>query len=213
MKETINQIKENKIIAIVRGVAFEDIIPTAKALQEGGIKLLEVTFNQSSATGEKDTGHAIKSLCDYFADSMLVGAGTVMNKLQVEIAVEAGAKYIISPNTDLNVIKKTNDMGVVSIPGALSPSEVVSAYTAGANFVKLFPAGDLGIGYIKALLSPLSHIPLLAVGGVNDENLLEFFKAGVCGVGIGTHIVNNKLIKERRFDELTALAKKYTSQI
>ena len=209
----ISGIKENKIIAIVRGVATKDIIPTARALKDGGIKLLEITFNQSSATGEKDTENAIGSLCDYFSDSMLIGAGTVLNARQTEIAVKAGAKYIISPNTDPDVIKTTNDMGAVSIPGALTPSEIAHACKLGAHFVKLFPAGDLGTAYIKAIRAPLSHIPLLAVGGIDNDNLQDFFKAGVCGVGVGSNIVDTKLIKEGKFEELTVLARKYTSQI
>ncbi len=213
MNEIIDRINKNKIIAIVRGVSPEDMIPMGKALNDGGIKLLEVTFNQSSPTGEKDTAEAIKRLCDYFGDEVSIGAGTVINEGQVEIAVAAGAKYIISPNTDVKVIKKTNDMGAISIPGALTPSEISFAHDTGAHFVKVFPAGVFGIDYIKAVRAPLSHISLLAVGGVDDKNLMEFINAGIKGIGVGSNIVNKTLIKEGRFNELTALARKYTSQI
>jgi 2-dehydro-3-deoxyphosphogluconate aldolase/(4S)-4-hydroxy-2-oxoglutarate aldolase len=213
MKHIIDGIKEHKIIAIVRGVALDDIVPAAQALKQGGIRLLEVTFNQSSSTGEQDTEEAIRRLCGMFGDEMIIGAGTVVSERQTVIAVEAGAKYIISPNTDAAVITKTLELGAVSIPGALTPTEVTHAYALGAHFVKLFPAGNLGIGYIKAIRAPLSHIPLLAVGGVNETNLIDFFKAGINGVGVGANIVNNKLISGKRFDELTALARLYTSQL
>lgn len=213
MKDTITSINDNKIVAIVRGVSLDDIIPTAEALQKGGIKLIEVTFNQSSPTGEEDTCAAIKRLCEHFGDDICVGAGTVINAKQTEMAINAGAKYIISPNTSVDVIKKTNKMGAVSIPGALTPTEVTVAYEAGAHFVKLFPAGNFGLGYIKAVRAPLSHIPVLAVGGVNHENLMNFINAGISGVGVGSNIVNTTLIKEGKFDELTELARKYTSQL
>ncbi|NLT98991.1 MAG: bifunctional 4-hydroxy-2-oxoglutarate aldolase/2-dehydro-3-deoxy-phosphogluconate aldolase [Christensenellaceae bacterium] len=213
MEHVIERIKEHKIIAIVRGVALDDIVPTAHALMDGGIRLLEVTFNQSSSTGEQDTAEAIRRLCSAFGDDMIIGAGTVVSERQVAVAVEAGAQYIISPNTDAAVIRKTLELGAVSIPGALTPTEVLYAHNLGAHFVKLFPAGNLGTGYIKAIRAPISHIPLLAVGGVNDKNLMDFFKAGVSGVGVGANIVDNKLIKEKKFDELTALARLYTSQL
>jgi len=213
MEHVIERIKEHKIIAIVRGVALDDIVPTAHALMDGGIRLLEVTFNQSSSTGEQDTAEAIRRLCSAFGDDMIIGEGTVVSERQVAVAVEAGAQYIISPNTDAAVIRKTLELGAVSIPGALTPTEVLYAHNLGAHFVKLFPAGNLGTGYIKAIRAPISHIPLLAVGGVNDKNLMDFFKAGVSGVGVGANIVDNKLIKEKKFDELTALARLYTSQL
>ena len=129
------------------------------------------------------------------------------------IARDAGAKYIISPNTDEKVIKKTNECGMVSIPGALTPTEIQYAHACGADFVKLFPADNLGIGYIKAVLAPLSHIKLLAVGGVNENNLKDFLNVGVKGVGIGSNITKKELIKQGQYDEITKLAKKYTIQI
>ena len=212
-RDTIESIKQNKIIAIVRGVELKNILLMAEALIAGGIMLIEVTFNQSSPTGNKDTCYAIKQLSDHFGDNLLVGAGTVMNTSQVEMSIIAGAKYIISPNTNVDVIKRANQMGAVSIPGAFTPTEIAYAYEAGAHFVKLFPAGTLGLGYIKAVLSPLSHIPLLAVGGVNDTNLMDYLNAGIAGVGVGANIIDTKLIEQGKFDNLTEIAKKYTLQL
>ena len=135
IKNVIEAIKQYKIIAIMRNVSIDKIIPTAQALYEGGIRFVEVTFNQAITTGEKETAEAIATLCKYFEKKMFIGAGTVMDVNQVKTAVDAGAKYIVSPNTDLQVIKKTIEMNAVSIPGAFTPSEIVCAYAAGASFV------------------------------------------------------------------------------
>jgi 2-dehydro-3-deoxyphosphogluconate aldolase/(4S)-4-hydroxy-2-oxoglutarate aldolase len=205
-KEIIN---ENKVIAIMRGVAKEKAADAARALNEGGIKLVEVTFNQSSPTCIEDTADSIKSIIDAMGDKMCVGAGTVMTVEQVRAAVDAGAKYIISPNTDKEVIEETKKLGAISLPGAFTPSEAVSAYKMGADYVKLFPAGLLGISYIKAIKAPISHIPLMAVGGVNADNLGDFLATGINGVGVGSSLVNLKLINAGKWDELTALAKKF----
>lgn len=212
MKNLSDEIKENKIIAIIRGVKPEDIAETAKALYDGGIRLMEVTFNQSSKNGEQDTYESIKAICENFQD-VYVGAGTVMTEKQVEIAHKAGAKYIISPNINLKVINKSLEFNMISLPGAFSPTEIVNAYEAGAEFVKIFPAGDLGLSYIKAIRSPISHIPLLAVGGVNHNNIKDYLSTGIDGVGVGSCLVNTKLIEEGKFDELTKLALKFTEAI
>ena len=209
----IKCIEKNKIIAIMRDVASDKIIRTAQSLFDGGIRLIEVTFNQSSPTCMQDTVQAIKTLCDEFGDRLCVGAGTVMTAEQAQAAYDAGAKYLISPNTDVNVIKKTKCLGIVSIPGAITPSEITMAYNAGADFVKLFPAGNFGIDYIKAVMAPINHIPMLAVGGVNDRNIKDFLNIGLKGVGVGSNIVNNKLINEGKFEELTKLARLFTQTI
>jgi len=213
MQKVIDLIEEQKIIAIIRGISLADIVPTVVALCIGGIRLVEITFDHSSATGEKDAAHAIEQIKTHFDDKVLVGAGTVLNELQVQLAINSGACYIISPNVDPNVIHKTNEMGAISIPGAMTPTEIAEAYSLGGHFVKLFPAGCLGLEYIKAIRAPLSHVPLLLVGGVNDQNLESFLDTGICGVGIGSNIVDTKLIKEQRFNELSMLAKKYTEQV
>ena len=205
-KEIINA---NKVIAIMRGVAKEKAADAARALYEGGIKLVEVTFNQSSPTCIEDTADSIKSIIDAMGDKMCVGAGTVMTVEQVRAAVDAGAKYIISPNTDREVIEETKKLGVISMPGAFTPSEAVSAYKMGADYVKLFPAGLLGIPYIKAIKAPISHIPLMAVGGIDADNLGDFLATGINGVGVGSSLVNLKLINAGKWDELTELAKKF----
>lgn len=212
-QQILDYIAEYKIIAIVRGLPTEKIIPTAQALYDGGIRLIEVTFNQSSKLALKETSDAIKGLCETFGDKLCVGAGTVMTVEQVEVAKNAGAKYIISPNTDVNVTQACNNLGLVSIPGALTPSEIALAYNSGADLVKLFPAGNFGLDYIKAVRAPLNHIPMLAVGGVDENNLNKFLESGLLGVGIGSNIVKTNLIMEGSFDKIKELAEVYTKAI
>ncbi len=209
MNIVFDKILENKVIAIVRGVDEEYILDTAKALYDGGISLIEVTFNQNDPENLTKTPKLIKMIADNMADEILVGAGTVMTIAQCEAAYNAGAKYIISPNTDVEVIKKTKELGMISIPGSLTPSESVIAHNAGADFVKLFPAGNLGLGYIKALCSPLNHIPFLAVGGINAQNVADFMNVGIKGVGVGGSLVDVKAIKAGDFDKITAIAREY----
>ncbi|MFI3237716.1 MAG: bifunctional 4-hydroxy-2-oxoglutarate aldolase/2-dehydro-3-deoxy-phosphogluconate aldolase [Lachnospiraceae bacterium] len=210
--KTIDFIKENGIIAIVRGVDVDHIVPMAEAMYAGGIRLIEVTFNQNDPDHLAKTGEIIKTLVEKVGDKICVGTGTVMNEAQCMAAYEAGANYFISPNVSVDVIKKANELGVVSIPGALTPSEAATAYEAGADFVKLFPAGNLGSGYIKSVCAPLNHIPFLAVGGINAANRAEFMKTGICGVGVGGNLVDVKAIMAGEYDKITAAAKEYTEQ-
>ena len=192
----LNKILDGKIIAIVRGIPSEKIVDLVNAMLKGGVYCVEVTFDQSSEEAKKDTLKAISTITKEFGE-------------QVHQAVEAGAEYIISTNTDEEVIKETKKLGKVSIPGAMTPTEAAFAYKCGADIVKLFPAGVLGAAYIKALKAPLKHIPVTAVGSVNPQNCAEFIKAGCVGVGCGGNLVSAKLVNEGRFDEITAVAKEY----
>ncbi len=207
--DILQTILDHKVIAIVRGISSKDIINTVQALKDGGIRCVEVTFNQKDAEASKDTLECIGMIRQHFGKEIAVGAGTVMSVENVIDAANAGAAYIISPNTNVEVIKKTKELGLISIPGAMTPSEAVTAHDAGADLVKLFPAGELGTGYIKALTSPLNHIKFTAVGGVDEKNAADFIKAGAVGVGVGGNLVNKKLIEAGRFDEITKLAKEY----
>lgn len=209
----MERVMEEKIIAIVRGISNDRITDTCKALSAGGVNMIEVTFNQSSPTGNEDTYNAIKIIADQLGNEICVGAGTVMTIEQVELAVKAGAKYIISPNFDREVVAKTLELGVISMPGVLTPSEIVDAYKAGASVAKLFPAGNIGLDYIKSIKAPISHIPMMAVGGVNVDNAGEFIRAGCDGLGIGSSLVNKTLINEGRYEELTELAKKFVEAV
>ena len=124
-----------------------------------------------------------------------------------------GARYLISPNTDKEIIDFASAHNLVSIPGAMTPTEIVTAYNFGADFVKLFPSDSLGLGYIKAVRAPLSNIPMLAVGGVNENNIGDFLSTGISGVGVGSNIVKRDLVENNDFEGITELALKYTSKI
>ena len=212
-KEVIELIQKEKIIAIVRGVDAEHILPTAEALYKGGFHLMEIAFDHRDPKGVTKNAELIQLVAENMEDKICAGAGTVMTIEQCEAAYKAGAKYFISPNVNFDVIKKANELGIVSIPGALTPSEAADAYNCGADFVKLFPAGDLGINYIKSLSAPLNHIPFLAVGGVSASNVGDFMKIGVCGVGVGGSLVDRKAIYSGDYDIITKTAKEFVKNI
>ena len=206
----IEAIEREKIIVIVRGVAADKLIPLAEAMYEGGIRLLEVTYSADGSVSDEETAKNIEMLSKHFEGRMYIGAGTVITEKQVELTKKAGGKFIISPDTYENVIRKTRELDMVSMPGALTPTEIQKAYRCGADFVKLFPITNLGTEYVKAVKAPLSHIKFLAVGGINENNMADYLKAGVCGFGIGSNIVNKKFIDSGDYASITQLAKKYT---
>lgn len=205
----IARVLEKKIIAIVRGVYGDDCLRLSHALYNGGIELLEVTYDPQKPGRARQTSDTIMALIEDFGDKMLFGAGTVTTTKMVDLSYEAGAEFIISPNTDREIIQKTRALGLVSIPGAMTPTEILNAHNYGADFVKIFPASILGDNYIRAIRSPINHVPLLVVGGVNETNILEFLSAGAAGVGVGGNLVNKELIRNGQFDKITELARRY----
>lgn len=206
-EQIIEQIKREKLIAIVRGIKPELCLRVAQALYDGGVRLMEITYNQKDPGSWIQTAEAIQAVAETFEGRMLVGAGTVTSVELVELTYAHKGQYIISPDTDAAVIKRTRELGMVSLPGAMTPSEIKQAYNAGADFVKLFPAGNLGAGYVKAVKAPLNHIPLLAVGGISNKNVQEFLKAGADGFGIGGNLAKKDWIDAGEFDKLTEAAK------
>jgi len=210
MKRTIEKIESEKIIAIVRNVQKDKLIKLCRALYDGGIHLLECTYDASGITTDVETANKIKLITSEFGEKMTVGAGTVLTEEQVELTKEAGGKFIISPDVNRDVIKKTKLESLVSIPGALTPSEITSAIRYGADFIKLFPVNAVGgLDYIKAVSAPLSNVKFLAVGGVNENNIASYIKAGFWGVGIGNGIVNTKMIENDDYIGITNLAKRF----
>ncbi len=199
-------IKKNKVITICRKVYGDDLKRLADALGAGGVKLMEVTFDQGDPRCMERTAEAIRMLCEGYGGGILPGAGTVLSPKQVQIAKQAGAAYIISPNTNLRVISETLKAGMVSIPGAMTPSEILTAHGAGAHLVKLFPAGSLGMKYIKDMLAPINHVGLVATGGVTEENWPEYRKLGFAGAGVSSRLCDKKLIAEGNFAEITRRA-------
>ena len=206
----IKEIEKNKLIAIIRGVPGEKLLPLAEALYAGGVRLLEVTYSANGSVSDEDTATSVSELVKAFDGRMLIGSGTVLTPEQVRLTKAAGGCFIISPNADREVIAETVRLGMVSIPGALTPTEIVDAHKAGADFVKLFPITTLGTSYVKAVKAPLSHINLLAVGGIDENNMSDYLSAGVCGFGVGSNITDKKMIAASDWQGITALAKKYT---
>lgn len=214
MRETVIEwIEREKLIAIVRGLQPRQCSAVAKALYAGGIRLMEITYDQKSPASWQDTAAAIGALSKEYEGRMFIGAGTVTCPALVELTAKAGGRFIISPDVDEEVINKTRKLGLVSMPGAMSPSEIKAAHNAGADFVKLFPAGSLGSAYLKAVKAPLSHIKLLAVGGVNEENAAGFLKAGAVGLGVGGNLANRAWIDAGEYQKLTAAAKAMTAAV
>lgn len=207
--EILRQIDRNKIIAIVRGVPFRYMEQTIGALVNGGICLAEITFDHSSEEKRQETLNGIRLIKEKFGGRVLPGAGTVLSERDVEEAAEAGAGYIISPDVNAGVIKRTRELELVSMPGAFTPTEVVTAYRAGADIVKLFPAALMGTSYIKALRGPLGHIPLSAVGGVTPETVPEFLEAGVACFGIGGNLIDPEQIMRGAFEEIAERARRF----
>ncbi|WP_274364866.1 bifunctional 4-hydroxy-2-oxoglutarate aldolase/2-dehydro-3-deoxy-phosphogluconate aldolase [Paenibacillus thermotolerans] len=203
--DLLKRLTEEKIIAIVRGIPEEKADAAASALYEGGIRLIEVTMNTPGALD------FIRRWRKLFEGSMLVGAGTVLDVEMAKAAVAAGAEYLVTPNVDEAVIRygAANCAGV--FPGAMTPTEIVQAWKHGAAAVKLFPTASLGAKYIQELQGPLSHIPLIATGGVDIGNMEQYAKAGAKGFGLGSSLLNKQWIQEGDFERLKSNAAEYAA--
>jgi len=200
------QIVENKIIAIIRGANPVDVMHIAEALYEGGICLLEITMNSAEPLA------VIEQVADKLGDQMVIGAGTVLDANMARDAVQAGATFILSPILDEQVINVTKSLGIVSIPGAYTATEIYNAYKAGADIIKVFPATSPT--YLKDIAGPLPQIPLLPTGGVTLDNIGDFKKAGAVGFGIGSSLVDTKQeITARYLSTLRDKAKKFVHAI
>ena len=207
MEEKIIQaVKDNKLIAIVRGVESEKCVKIAQALYDGGFRLMEITYDQKHPESWEETAKAIGVVAKAFEGKMYVGAGTVTCTELVELTHKYGGQFIISPDVNEDVIRRTRQLGMVSMPGALTPTEVMVAHRAGANFVKLFPAGNLGTGYVKAVKAPISHVDLLVVGGIDEKNVASFLAVGAAGAGIGGNLVNRAWVEAGQYEKITEVA-------
>lgn len=208
---TFDKILAGGIITIIRGLSPDCAEKTVEAIHAGGLHLAEITFDQTAPP--KVTADIIRTLSRQFEGKVLIGAGTVMTLEQLHAAYNAGAAYIISPNADSSVIRETKRLGLLSMPGAYTATEVARCYAEEADIVKVFPSDSAGPGYIKALRGPLHHIPLAAVGGVNLDNIRDFFDAGACCVGIGSNIVSKQAVQAGDFDRIRLLAAAYAAKL
>ncbi|MEG0751299.1 MAG: 2-dehydro-3-deoxyphosphogluconate aldolase [Oscillospiraceae bacterium] len=208
--EVKQKIEQGKVIVISRKIYGETLLGIARALYKGGVRMMEVTFDQADPECIKKTPDAIAMLRKELPDDMMCGAGTVLNEAQVTAAANAGALYMISPNVNERVIRFTKEKGLVSIPGAMTPSEILSAADYGADFIKIFPFSDLGMGYIKSIRGPINHLKLIATGGVTQDNFDEALSGGFTGAGVGGYLANRALAEQGKFDELTKRAEIFT---
>ena len=208
-EKVIAGVYEGKVVAILRGVQEDRLIPIAEALYEGGIRMIECTFDHSREDCIEANCRMISRLSEHFAGRIHVGAGTVLTTEEVDATVKAGGEFIISPNVDEEVIRHTREIGAVSMPGALTPTEIVNAWKAGAHFVKVFPAGDMGVSYIKSVRAPLKHIPMLAVGGIMPENIPDYMRAGVCGFGVGSPLLPKDAVEKGDYKAISARARQF----
>lgn len=213
MSELLKLVRRHHIVVALRGIAGEEMVSTARALWEGGVRMLEVTFDQRDPDCVKKTPAAIRAIREELGDELLVGAGTVLTREQASAAVEAGAGYLLAPSYDPQVLERAKELGVELIPGVFTPSEAAAAWLAGAALVKLFPGGSLGLPYIKNLAGPLGQIPLLPMGGVGLDNLTDFLsQPNVAGVGIGSAIAKPALVQAGDFAGLRELARSFTEK-
>lgn len=209
----LEYVKQRKIVAIVRGLEPDYLLRLGHAFVEGGIGLMELTYDQRAPESWAATAKAIEAVKKEFGDRLLVGAGTVITPEQVRLTYEAGGRYLVTPTTQPEIIRMGKALGLGLFPGAFTATEILSAYEAGADAVKVFPASCVGPGYIKAIRGPLSHIPLMAVGGINEKNAAEYMKAGCVGLGVGGNLVNKDWIRNGEWDKIIALARAFTAAV
>jgi 2-dehydro-3-deoxyphosphogluconate aldolase/(4S)-4-hydroxy-2-oxoglutarate aldolase len=204
---SLDQILRHKVVAIVRGCEPERVPEIANALADGGIRLLEITLNS------RDAFDVIREISGTMSDRLLIGAGTVMTAGEAETAIDAGARFILSPCLDPDTIRVTKELGAVSIPGAFTSTEILAAWRHGADIVKVFPA-SIGASYFRDLRGPLPQIRLMPTGGVNLANIREFRAAGAAAYGIGGALVPAgqettaealKELRRRAFEYTTAV--------
>ena len=209
----LEYVEQRKIVAIVRGLEPDYLLRLGHAFVEGGIGLMELTYDQRAPESWAATAKAIEAVKMEFGDSLLVGAGTVITPEQVRLTYEAGGRYLVTPTTQPEIIRMGKALGLGLFPGAFTATEILSAYEAGADAVKVFPASCVGPGYIKAIRGPLSHIPLMAVGGINEKNAAEYMKAGCVGLGVGGNLVNKDWIRNGEWEKISALARAFTAAV
>jgi 2-dehydro-3-deoxyphosphogluconate aldolase/(4S)-4-hydroxy-2-oxoglutarate aldolase len=191
------------VVGILRGVTYSFFGEIMKTSFASGLQAIEVTMNTDNAD-KIISGHL-----DSVPKGKFLGMGTIRNIREAETAIDAGAMFLVSPNTDTSVIEYAKKRGVPIIAGALTPTEVYTAWAAGAAMVKVFPCAHLGPGYIREILGPFDHIPLVAVGGIDNRNLSDYFMAGADAVGASSALFGRKAMAEENFNEIAENVKKF----
>jgi 2-dehydro-3-deoxyphosphogluconate aldolase/(4S)-4-hydroxy-2-oxoglutarate aldolase len=196
------------IVPVVRTSSAEAAIKSIEAVYAGGIRAAEITMTVPGAIG------ALERAADAFGDKLVLGAGTVLDAETARACMLAGAQFFVSPTLRIATIEMVQRYSKVMMPGALTPTEVLTAWEAGADIVKVFPCGNVGgAKYIKALKAPLPHVQMIPTGGVNLETAGEFLKAGACAVAVGGELIDNKSVAAGRFDVIEQKARQYLEAI
>jgi 2-dehydro-3-deoxyphosphogluconate aldolase/(4S)-4-hydroxy-2-oxoglutarate aldolase len=205
MSEEIKAALEREgLIPVLRASSVEMAHALVDAMMAGGVNVVEVTMTVPNAVS------LLRDLKQKYGDSILLGSGTVTDAAQAEATIEAGAEFVVSPSLHFDVIARTKELGKISIPGALTPSEVITAWRAGADFVKIFPCSAMGgASYLKSLLAPFPDLKLIPTGGVTLQTAADFLKAGARALGVGADLVNAKAIAEGKPELITNTARGY----
>jgi 2-dehydro-3-deoxyphosphogluconate aldolase / (4S)-4-hydroxy-2-oxoglutarate aldolase len=207
-QEILSSMIEIGIVPVVRTPSAESAIKSIEAIYRGGVRAAEITMTVPGAL------RALEKMADQFGDKIMLGAGTVLDPETARSCMLAGAQFFVTPSLRLSTIEMAKRYSKVICPGALTPTEVLTAWEAGADVVKVFPANAVGgPKYIKALKGPLPHIEMIPTGGVNLETAGEFLKAGACAVAVGGELVDSKLIKDGRYDQMEERARQYLQVI
>ncbi|MDQ6706795.1 MAG: bifunctional 4-hydroxy-2-oxoglutarate aldolase/2-dehydro-3-deoxy-phosphogluconate aldolase [Acidobacteriota bacterium] len=207
-QEILSFITEIGIVPVVRTTSAEGAIQSIEAIYRGGVRAAEITMTVPGAI------KALEKVADQFGDKIMLGAGTVLDPETARICMLAGAQFFVTPSLRLSTIEMVKRYSKVICCGALTPTEVVTAWEAGADVVKIFPANSVGgPKYIKALKGPLPHIEMIPTGGVNLETAGEFLKAGACAVAVGGELVDGKLIAEGRYDTIEERARQFLAAV
>lgn len=210
---SLELLKKHRFVGILRHIRPAVALDAAKAMYEGGIRIFEITFDPSKDTTQQETGDIIRQLRAYFGPDVSVGAGTVLSVAYAQTAWEAGAQFIVAPNTDEQVIAYTKEKGMLSIPGAYTPTEIMRAYQLGADVVKIFPILPDGEAYLKNVIGPLSHIPFMVTGGINPNTVEKFLATGATALAAGVTIVTPALAENGCFDTIRENARQHIEKI
>lgn len=201
--DPLSRVLQSGIVAVVRAPSGELLADVAQALLSGGVDVLEITFTVPQAT------KVLEKVADRLGDKVLLGAGTILDTETARAALLAGAEYLVSPTVNLEVIAMCRRYGKLMMSGALTPTEILSAWQAGADIVKVFPSEITGPKYLKAVHGPLPQIRLMPTGGVNLETAAAFLKAGACALGIGGSLVDPQAVAAGDLSKIESLAKQY----
>jgi len=207
-QEVLAALRDGGIVPVIRADSADTALRIVDALVSGGIRTLEITMTVPDAIG------AIRAVADRFGSSVLLGAGTVTSRALAEGSLDAGAEFLVTPCVVPDVIAVAKERDVAVLPGAMTPTEVFTAWSAGGDIVKIFPASNVGgASYLKALKGPFPQIPLCPTGGVNLQTIGEFVKAGAAAVGVGGELVSKAAIDAGDYGKITELAKQYVSAL